>query len=112
MEFSNVDDVIKYESQRFTQMYFADINKSPTEEEFNTKWEEVKTHIGLYKLREHRNRLLAECDWVMLRDVSVENINEWEIYRQALRDLPKTQTDLETDIIGNLLNVEYPTKPH
>ena len=112
MEFSNVDDVIIYESEKYTHIYFNDINKIPNEEEFNMKCEEVKTNIGLYKLREHRNRLLTESDWVMLRDVKLENINEWEIYRQALRDLPKTQTDLETDIIGNLLNVEYPTKPH
>lgn len=111
MEFSNLDDIIKFESQKYTNIYFNDINKIPNEEEFNTKCEEVKTNIGLYKLREHRNRLLTESDWVMMRDVKLENINEWEIYRQALRDLPNTQTDLKTDIIGNLLNVKYPTKP-
>jgi hypothetical protein len=103
--------IIGKESERYTSIYFNDINKSPTEEEFKTKHDEIKTHFGLYKLREQRNRLLAESDWIMLRDVKLENIGEWETYRQALRDLPKTQTNLETDEIGNLLNVEYPTKP-
>lgn len=92
-------------------IFEKDISDNPTQQQINNKYDEIKTHFGLYKLREQRNRLLAESDWIMLRDVKLENIGEWETYRQALRDLPKTQTNLETDEIGNLLNVEYPTKP-
>tara|TARA_R100000963_G_C4609851_1_gene80658 strand:+ start:191 stop:520 length:330 start_codon:yes stop_codon:yes gene_type:complete len=108
-----VDEIVlNAESQRFTSDYFLNRGETPNEEEFNTKYEEVKKDYPLYKLREERNKLLAQTDWIMLRDVKLENMGEWEIYRQQLRDLPKTQTDLETNIIGNLINVEYPTKPH
>lgn len=103
--------IIEKESEKYTAIYFADRGETPNQEEFKTKCEEVKKEFPLYKLREERNNLLAQTDWIMLRDVKLENIGEWETYRQALRDLPKTQTNLETDEIGNLLNVEYPTKP-
>lgn len=106
-----IDVVLNAESERITSDYFFNRDETPTEEEFKTKCEEVKKEFPLYRLREQRNRLLAQTDWIMLRDVKLENIGEWETYRQALRDLPKTQTNLETDEIGNLLNVEYPTKP-
>ncbi len=46
-------------------------------------------------LRAERNRRLAACDWTVLPDVplSVEKIDEWKVYRQALRDLPENTTD-------------------
>ena len=31
-------------------------------------------------LREHRNKLLAECDWTQSRDVTLSNDNEWKTY--------------------------------
>ncbi len=42
-------------------------------------------------IREKRNKLLAESDWVMLPDapLSEEQRLEWMRYRQALRDLPR-----------------------
>lgn len=107
-----IEEVLNAESLRFTGIYFESLNKLPTQEEFQTKCEEVKKNVPLYRLRERRNKLLAESDWIMLRDVALENMGEWETYRQQLRDLPKTQTNLETDLMGNLLNVEYPTKPN
>ena len=88
-----------------------DLSSNPTQEQINEKAKELIAELPYEELREQRNRLLAESDWIMLRDVKLENIGEWETYRQALRDLPKTQTNLETDEIGKLLNVEYPTKP-
>tara|TARA_B100001063_G_C16454221_1_gene399822 strand:- start:175 stop:555 length:381 start_codon:yes stop_codon:yes gene_type:complete len=83
-----------------------------TTEEFKLEFEKQEKLYPLHKLRPIRNELLAQTDWIMLRDVKLENMGEWETYRQQLRDLPKTQTNLETDEMGNLLNVEYPTKPH
>ena len=43
-------------------------------------------------IRAERNRLLAECDWTQLSDVSLatELKTAWQEYRQALRDLPET----------------------
>jgi len=40
-------------------------------------------------IREYRNKLLAESDYVMLPDVATDK-RAWQEYRQALRDLPQT----------------------
>ena len=51
-----------------------------------------------------RNRLLAESDWTMAADSPGElNLQEWEKYRQRLRDLPKTFKDPK--------NIVWPTDP-
>lgn len=43
-------------------------------------------------IRADRNKRLADCDWTQLADASVDNLS-WATYRQALRDLPQTQTN-------------------
>jgi len=43
-------------------------------------------------IRADRNKRLADCDWTQLADASVDNLT-WAVYRQALRDLPQTQTN-------------------
>lgn len=53
--------------------------------------------------RSHRNRLIAETDWVMLSDVNLPNIDEWLEYRQALRDITK-QPSFPMDVL-------WPVKP-
>lgn len=56
-------------------------------------------------LRIERDKLLRESDWTqMVSDIPLSDVKkeEWRVYRQELRDLPKT-VDL-SDII-------YPTKP-
>ena len=66
------------------------------------------------KLREHRNRLLSECDWTQLPNAPLTDAKkkEWETYRQALRDLPKTATP-KLDSIGAFdpSSVTFPEKP-
>lgn len=44
------------------------------------------------RIRNRRNILLAESDWVMLPDVVMQDAlkNQWIAYRKALRDLPET----------------------
>lgn len=56
-------------------------------------------------LREERDRLLSLCDWTQLPDVKIseENIIEWKVYRQKLRDLPETTL--------NSKNPEWPKSP-
>lgn len=41
-------------------------------------------------VRADRDRRLAECDWVVIKNLELnQNIpGVWEVYRQALRDLP------------------------
>jgi len=55
--------------------------------------------------RSERKRLLEECDWVVLPDVNItqEKLDEWKLYRQALRDLPLTTVDPQNPV--------YPTPP-
>ena len=43
-------------------------------------------------LREHRDALLAACDWTVLSDTPTST-TAWKAYRQALRDLPANTTD-------------------
>lgn len=59
----------------------------------------------LIQLRADRNEKLSDCDWTQLPDapLSEEQKELWQEYRQALRDLPETVSDLN--------NIVWPTKP-
>ncbi len=53
------------------------------------------------RVREERNRLLAETDYLALSDVTMSSA--WATYRQNLRDIPAQS--------GFPNSVTYPTKP-
>ena len=53
------------------------------------------------RVREERNRLLAETDYLALSDVTMSSA--WTTYRQNLRDIPAQS--------GFPNSVTYPTKP-
>ena len=53
------------------------------------------------QVRQERNNLLKECDWMACSDVTMSD--EWRTYRQALRDVP-TQAGFPN-------SVTWPTKP-
>ena len=53
------------------------------------------------EVREERNQLLSETDWMAGSDVTMTD--EWRTYRQALRDVP-SQESFPNDIT-------WPTKP-
>ena len=55
------------------------------------------------EIRDKRNNLLAECDYIMMPDYPLNNKEVWKIYRQALRDL--------TETIGFPNNIIWPVKP-
>ena len=55
-------------------------------------------------LREQRNILLAETDWMGNSDVTMSA--DWKTYRQALRDITKT-----TPADDALSNITWPKKP-
>ena len=55
-------------------------------------------------LREQRNGLLADTDWMGNSDVTMSA--DWKTYRQALRDITKT-----TPTDDALSNITWPTKP-
>lgn len=58
------------------------------------KWSEI---------RSIRDGLLAACDWTMVADAPTDK-TAWGAYRQALRDLPETQTDP--------FNIVWPVPPN
>ena len=59
---------------------------------------------ALNRLREKRNKLLVETDYLALSDLTMSS--EMETYRQALRDLPDGK-----DTVAKCNNATYPTKP-
>jgi len=57
-------------------------------------------------LRQRRNRLLAECDWVMVSDSPIADKTDWQTYRTNLRDITEGLTTVE-----DVNAVEFPIKP-
>lgn len=60
---------------------------------------------ALDQLRRYRDKKLAESDWTNVQDspVTGSKLTEWQTYRQSLRDI--------TDTYSNIQEVVWPTKP-
>ena len=67
-------------------------------------WANAAPARALAKLRERRNRLLAETDFYGNSDVTMSD--DMKTYRQALRDLPAGK-----DTVDKCNNATWPTKP-
>ena len=86
----------------------------PTESELNTKVAELDAAEPMRLLREERDQLLSETDWVAARSIEtgVAISNDWKTYRQALRDLPSSSSpSLDEYYNLNFSSVTWPTKP-
>jgi len=70
--------------------------------------ENVYSEMAYQQLRQQRNQLLQQSDWMANSDVTMSE--EWRVYRQALRDLPANSTP-ELDENGQLTNITWPEKP-
>ena len=70
----------------------------------DVEWESKALDRALENLREKRNRLLAQTDWMANSDVTMSN--DWKTYRQQLRDLTNGLTTVE-----QVEAVTWPTKP-
>lgn len=59
-----------------------------------------------------RNERLLESDWTQLADTQLtqEKKEEWRLYRQELRDLPKNIEDLKP-LVVNLSHPDWPVQP-
>ena len=73
----------------------------PSREVFDAKKTELEAAVPWTKLRDQRNKLLAETDYLALYDMTMST--EMQAYRQALRDLPANTTDPANPV--------WPTKP-
>ena len=93
-------------------LYSADTK--PTETEINNKISELDAAEAMKLLREERNVLLSETDWMVIKsqETGVAMSNAWKTYRQALRDLPASSTPtLDANYELDLSSVTWPTEP-
>ena len=86
----------------------------PTETEINDKITELDSAEAMRLLREVRNQLLSETDWMIAKstETGVAMSNDWKTYRQALRDLPANSSPtLDSEYDLNFSSVTWPTEP-
>ena len=83
----------------------------PTDEMYELTLYQMTHTEAITKMREQRDALLDKSDKYMTRDYPHKyDVEDWIMYRQALRDLPRTaRPTLDAD--GNLTDVEWPTPP-
>ena len=67
-------------------------------------WADGAPARRMANLRQQRDQLLAETDWMGNSDVTMSSA--WATYRQALRDITK-----QTPSDDTLSNITWPTKP-
>ena len=84
----------------------------PTEEEVQAKLEELRFAEPMRRLREERNRRLAETDWWTMKEVDGWQMSpQQRVYRKNLRDMPETSPYPMLNENGELTNVDWPEKP-
>ena len=66
-------------------------------------WADGQADRDLAELREQRNNLLTETDWMANSDVTMSN--DWKTYRQSLRDITKTFKSMSDK------DFKFPEKP-
>ena len=66
-------------------------------------WADGQADRDLAELREQRNSLLVETDWMANSDVTMSN--DWKTYRQSLRDITKTFKSVKDK------DFKFPEKP-
>ena len=98
-----------YNDGPIEKIKFFDGQTPPSEEEIQAKLAELQAAEPMRLLRVKRNRLLSETDWWAVADRTMTS--EQTAYRTALRDLPANSTNVALDEQGNLINVNWPTKP-
>jgi hypothetical protein len=101
-----------------TEEEFNQLNYEPpntiTWSQYQDAKETVKQQIGKAQIRRVRDPLLKNTDWIMSYDnaMSLENLDEWMQYRQALRDMTSTYTTFVFNG-GNVdvSQIQFPMKP-
>lgn len=90
--------------------FYQHTDPQPTEAEIQAEIARLEAEQPWKELRQQRNRLLAESDWVSMKaiDASIDGLGiqlpqVWMDYRQALRDLPANTVDPTNPI--------WPVKP-
>tara|TARA_B100001093_G_C26519301_1_gene881032 strand:+ start:166 stop:453 length:288 start_codon:yes stop_codon:yes gene_type:complete len=93
----------RYHNINGEKVQFTDAEETARDNE-ETAWANAAPARALADLREKRNRLLAETDYLALSDTTLSS--DMTTYRQALRDLPSGK-----DTVAKCENATWPTKP-
>ena len=95
------------EGTDFNSLDFFGAEVTITEDDVLTEYNTVLTEDNLEQLREKRNELLADTDYIEVpsywTQLTQEQQELWITYRQSLRDITNSYTSLE--------NITWPTKP-
>ena len=90
----------RYHNIGGTRVQFSDAEETARDAE-EKAWDDDANNRAAARVREERNALLAETDYLALSDVTMSAA--WATYRQNLRDIPAQS--------GFPNSVTYPTKP-
>ena len=71
------------------------------QDKWTKEWNDEAPTREMEEIRNYRNVLLTETDWMANSDVTMSDA--WKTYRQLLRDIPASNTVYE--------NVTWPTQP-
>ena len=97
--------------REYNKLVWLDSDTKPTEAEIDAELIKINDAEPMRRLREERNRLLVESDWMAYPD-SPTITDAWKTYRQALRDLPASTTPvLDDNAPIGITSVTWPTKP-
>jgi Phage tail assembly chaperone protein len=81
----------------------ANLDSKPSFDELKEGWELIKNKLIWEWTRNKRDNLLKECDYTQLPDFT-GNKEAWQLYRNALRNVPQ--------VFGDPNSVVWPTKPN
>ena len=99
----------------YADLEWLDKNQTkPTEEEVNAKISELEKGEPMRLLRQERNKLIAETDWMTIKylESGIAMSASWKDYRQLLRDLPQiSNPKLNSDGSLDMTSVTWPTPP-
>ena len=121
--FNNIDDAIRtFTQEGYSREVLEDgvgtiiwdnpsASGLPTNDEIITKAKELSVNNPINAMRQTRNMILQESDWMANSDVTMSD--DWKKYRQDLRDITKTVTDDKVRYaMGDDINhSSWPTKP-
>ena len=97
------DVKLELHGSTYEDVIWLDDRDMPSKEVWQAEFDTLISEIPMNELRAERNAKLAETDWTQSRDVTLSNDAAWQTYRQALRDITDTYSDLDS--------VVWPTKP-
>ena len=101
----------KTDTRDYDKLTWLSSDTKPTEAEIDAELKKLNDEEPMRRLREERNRLLVESDWMAYPD-SPTMSDAWKTYRQALRDLPASTTPvLDDNAPIGITSVTWPTKP-